>query len=44
MKFPTFEEIDKGYCVYTDYMYLGNDDYGEPKYGEKKRHRSYNCT
>lgn len=36
MKFPTFEEIDKGYCVYTDYVYLGKDDCGEPKYGEKK--------
>lgn len=36
MKFPTFEEIDKGYCVYTDYVYLGNDAQGEPKYGEKK--------
>ena len=36
MKFPTFEEVDKGYCVYTDYVYLGNDAHGEPKYGEKK--------
>ena len=33
--FPTFEEIDQGYCVYLLHDYKGLDDDGNPKYSEK---------
>lgn len=33
--FPTFEEIDQGYCVYLLHDYKGLDDNGNPKYSEK---------
>lgn len=33
--FPTFEEIDKGHCVFTQTLYRGLNDDGEPKFGEK---------
>lgn len=33
--FPTFEDIDKGYWVFTQTRYNGVDDDGEPKFGEK---------
>ena len=33
--FPTFEEIDQGYCVYLLHDYRGLDDDGNPKYSEK---------
>lgn len=33
--FPTFEEIDQGYCVYLLHDYKGLDDDGNPKYSDK---------
>ena len=33
--FPTFEEIDQGYCVYLLHNYKGLDNCGNPKYSEK---------
>lgn len=33
--FPTFDEIDQGYCVYLLHDYRGLDDEGNPKYSEK---------
>ena len=33
--FPTFDEIDRGYCVYFLHDYRGLDDEGNPKYSEK---------
>lgn len=33
--FPTFNEIDQGYCVNTLHNYKGLDDEGNPKYSEK---------
>lgn len=33
--FPTFEEIDKGYCVFADTYFRKLDDYGEPEFGER---------
>lgn len=36
MKCPRCGEIDKGYCVYTDYVYLGKDDYASLNMVKKK--------
>lgn len=33
--FPTFNEIDKGYQVFSQNTYRGLNDYGEPQYSEK---------
>ncbi len=33
--FPTFEEIEKGYCVFTQTRYNGINDDGNAKFGER---------
>lgn len=33
--FPTFDEIDHGYCVYLLHDYRGLDAEGNPKYSDK---------
>ena len=34
-KFPTFEEIDRGYCVFADTYFRKLDNEGEPIFGER---------
>lgn len=37
---PKFEEIQKGYCVYEiEGRYLGEDEYGNPRFARRKRKR-----
>lgn len=33
--FPTFDEIEKGYQVFSEDFYKGQDEYGDPIWGER---------